>query len=158
MDRNSIIGLVLIVGILMTWSLMFKPSKKQEEALLRRRDSIENVQRLEQAKQQLRTQDSLKNKVAGPSSDSATNKALQEKLGSFASAAKDSNEFITIENNLVKIKLSAKGGRPYSAELKKYTRYDSLPVVLFNGDSTKFGLNFFSQNNRQISTNDLFFI
>jgi YidC/Oxa1 family membrane protein insertase len=157
MDRNSIIGLVLIVGILMTWSLMFKPSKKQEEALLRRRDSIENVQRLEQAKQQLRTQDSLKNKVAGPSSDSATNKALQEKLGSFASAAKDSNEFITIENNLVKIKLSAKGGRPYSAELKKYTRYDSLPVVLFNGDSTKFGLNFFSQNNRQISTNDLFF-
>ena len=159
MDRNTVIGLVLIVGILMLWGVIFKPSQQQVEADKRKRDSIMLVQQQEQTKQQqqIAKQDTLKNKNVSQSADSSKNKELKDKFGSFAASVKDTNEFITLENNLLKIKLSAKGGRPYSAELKKYTRYDALPVVLFNGDSTKLGLNFFSQNNRQISTNDMYF-
>ncbi len=159
MDRNTVIGLVLIVGILMLWGVVFKPSQQQVEADKRKRDSIMLVQQQEQTKQQqqIAKQDTLKDKNVSQLADSSKNKDLKDKFGSFAASVKDTNEFITLENNLLKIKFSAKGGRPYSAELKKYTRYDTLPVVLFNGDSTKLGLNFFSQNNRQISTNDMYF-
>lgn len=81
---------------------------------------------------------------------------LRSMYGNFADAADGKQDFITIENNLMKIKLATKGGRIYSVELKDYKTYTQQPLILFDGDSTVFGLNFFSQN-RSIITNDLFF-
>ena len=92
-------------------------------------------------------------KIIGPAEK---NKISVEKFGLFANSYRDSNEYVTLENELLKIKISAIGGRPYSVELKKYTRYDDKPVVLFKGDSTRMGFSFFS-NNKLIQTNDLYF-
>ena len=78
-------------------------------------------------------------------------------LGVFSGSAKGDNEFYTIENDLIILTVSSKGGRAYSALLKEYKTHDSLPVVLFNGDSTVFGYKFFTVDNKLISTNDLFF-
>jgi YidC/Oxa1 family membrane protein insertase len=77
--------------------------------------------------------------------------------GAFAKAAIGENEFITLENNKIELKISTKGGRVYSARLKDYTTYDSLPLVLFSGDSTVFGFNFFTVDNKAVRTNNLFF-
>lgn len=158
MDRNSIIGIVLIVGVLIVFSLINKPSKEQLEAMQHKRDSIELVQKQElQRQREAKQKDSIQQKVlTQQQQDSARTQNLQNSYGSFASAANDTNRFITIENNLLKVNISTKGGRPYSVELKKYKKYNGKPVVLFNGDSTKFGLAFFSEN-RTILTNDLFF-
>ena len=60
------------------------------------------------------------------------------------SAATGENEFITLENNKVELKISLKGGRVYSARLKDYKTFDSNPLILFSGDSTVFGFNFFT--------------
>jgi YidC/Oxa1 family membrane protein insertase len=155
MDRNTIIGLLLIVAIIIGYSVMTKPSQEQQ----RKHDSIVAVQNLEQARlQQQKLVHDLdkKSETKALVSDSSRTKNLESQFGAFAHSVKDTNEFVTIENNLLKIKLSAKGGRPYSVELKKYKRYDGSPLVMFDGDSTIFGLNFFSQN-RSIATNDLFF-
>ena len=70
--------------------------------------------------------------------------------------AAGSREFIVLENQLVKIRISTLGGRVYSAELKEFKTWDQKPLFLFDGDSTYFGLNFFAAN-RTVSTNDLFF-
>jgi YidC/Oxa1 family membrane protein insertase len=64
--------------------------------------------------------------------------------GVFAEAATGKNDFITLENNLVELKIALKGGRVYSARLKKYKTFDAQPLVLFSGDSTVFGFNFFT--------------
>jgi len=77
--------------------------------------------------------------------------------GAFAKAAIGENEFITLENNKIELKISTKGGRVYSARLKDYTTYDSLPLILFSGDSTVFGFNFFTVDNKAVRTNNLFF-
>ncbi len=77
--------------------------------------------------------------------------------GAFALAAKGENEFIILENNKIELKISTKGGRVYSARLKDYTTYDSLPLILFSGDSTVFGFNFFTVDNKAVRTNNLFF-
>jgi len=78
-------------------------------------------------------------------------------FGMFSGKVSGENKFYTIENNKLKLTISAKGGRIYSALLKDYRTHDSLPIVLFNGDSTVFGYNFFTPDNKAIRTNDLYF-
>ncbi len=78
-------------------------------------------------------------------------------FGVFSSSAKGENEFYTIENDLITLTVSSKGGRAWSVLLKDYMTYDSLPVILFKGDSTVFGYKFFTVDNKLISTNDLYF-
>jgi YidC/Oxa1 family membrane protein insertase len=41
--------------------------------------------------------------------------------------------------------------------LKEYSTHDSKPLILFDGDSTVFGFNFFTAGNKAIRTNDLYF-
>jgi YidC/Oxa1 family membrane protein insertase len=77
--------------------------------------------------------------------------------GVFAQAATGENDFLTLENNKVELKISLKGGRVYSARLKDYKTFDSLPLILFSGDSTVFGFNFFTTDNRAVQTNNLYF-
>jgi YidC/Oxa1 family membrane protein insertase len=78
-------------------------------------------------------------------------------FGVFAQAATGENEFITLENNKVELKIARKGGRVYSARMKEYRTYDSLPLILFSGDSTVFGFNFFTSDNKAVQTNNLYF-
>ncbi len=77
--------------------------------------------------------------------------------GVFAQSAIGENDFITLENNLIELKISLKGGRVYSARLKNYKTFDAKPLILFSGDSTVFGLNFFTSDNKAVQTNNLYF-
>lgn len=77
--------------------------------------------------------------------------------GIFSDDANGVQEFITLENNKIELKISTRGGRVYSARLKDFTTYDSLPLILFSGDSTSFGFNFFTADNKAIQTNNLYF-
>lgn len=77
--------------------------------------------------------------------------------GVFAGSAVGKDEFITLENDRVDLKISLKGGRVYSARVKDFTTHDSLPLILFSGDSTVFGFNFFTADNKAIQTNNLYF-
>ena len=86
-----------------------------------------------------------------------TEKEDANQYGAFAIAAKGDNEFITLENNKIQVKISTKGGRVYSALMKDYKTYNALPLILFSGDSTVFGFNFFTVDNKAVRTNNLFF-
>jgi YidC/Oxa1 family membrane protein insertase len=155
MDRSSVIGLILIAAVLIVFSIWNTPNKKELEEARKKADSTAMVQQKEQErKTELIKQDSL-NKIASIKTDSV--KAV-EAYGSFAkSFSTDSNKFINIENNLIKLKITSRGGQPYSVELKKYKTFDQKPVILFEGDSNKLGFNFYTNNNRLISTDKLFF-
>jgi len=163
MDRNTIFGLILIGVILVIFTLWNSPNQKQLEEARRKADSIALVQQLQQ-QENIKLQQQNKVQVIEPAIKISSLKSakehkdhLIESYGAFASAAEGKKEFYTIENDLVKIILSNKGGRPFKVELKKYKTFDKKPLILINGDSTIFGLNFYSQNNRPVNTNDLFF-
>lgn len=79
------------------------------------------------------------------------------RYGAFGAAVSGNNEFITLENNRIELKIATRGGKVYSARIKDYTTHDSLPLILFSGDSTVFGFNFYTADNKAIQTNDLFF-
>ena len=67
--------------------------------------------------------------------DSVIAAQLANRYGAFASAVKGENELITLENDLIELKISSKGGRIYSARLKEFVRHDSTDLILFSGDS-----------------------
>ncbi|MDR1666134.1 MAG: membrane protein insertase YidC [Bacteroidales bacterium] len=160
MDKNTIIGIVLIIGILVGYSIWNRPSKEELERMQHRRDSIAVLNRAAQERlaeeHRKAEQESILFAPDTTTADTVRKQQMKELFGAFAGAAQGENRFITMENDLMKVTFSTKGGRPYSVELKNYKRYDQTPLILFNGDSTVFGFNFFS-NNRSISTHRLFF-
>jgi len=156
MDRNSIIGIVLIGVILIGYSIFTKPAREAQMEAIKRNDSIAKV---EQARQQELQREQTQNLSSLPveESDDKITDEQQENFGVFSNALEGDEQIITLENELIKLDFSTLGGRPYSATLKEYSTHDSLPVVLFDGDSSKFDLQFFADN-RRISTNELYFV
>jgi len=152
MDKNSIWGLVIIGAILIGYTYLTKPSAEELKAI-KTRDSIARVEEardLQLENERLTAQKAIEvEKQKDPVH-------LQETFGVFSSAAAQKEEFITLENKLVKIKVSNKGGRIYSVQLKDYQTHDSLPLILWEGDKTRFGMSFYAQN-KPINTQDLFF-
>ncbi len=92
-----------------------------------------------------------------PASNATAEKTDANQYGVFAGAAEGENGFITLENNKIELKISLKGGRIYSARLKNYKTFDGQPLILFSGDSTVFGFNFFTSDNKAVQTNNLYF-
>ncbi|MFC2138873.1 membrane protein insertase YidC [Bacteroidota bacterium] len=158
MDKNTILGILLIGAIIITFSVLNKPSKEELEEAKRKQDSIEIVKQTEQLKEIIEKEKSVTHEevVSEAKEEAIDTSLLKNRYGAFGDAAYGTNEFYTLENDLMKLIISKKGGRPYSVELKKYKTYDSLPLILFDGDSTIFGFEFFATN-RNIFTNNLFF-
>ncbi len=162
MDRNTLLGMLLIGAIVVTFSLLNQPSKEEQEAIKRQQDSIVMVEKEAKAEAQaqaaLRAQAPAANTdiVTEVLSDSLKQVSQQENLGLFASSANGQEQFHVIENELVKVMLSNKGGSIHSVELKQYKNFEKKPLILFDGDSAHYSLNFFAQN-RTISTRNLYF-
>jgi YidC/Oxa1 family membrane protein insertase len=161
MDKNTITGLVIIFVILITWSYLNKPSQREIEDK-RRADSValveaEKTRQSElQAKKIGETSESISTITADTSKVAGQADELKGLYGVFAESAKGTEKFITLENNLMKVRISNLGGKIYSVELKGYKRFDGEPLVLFDGEKNRFGLNFFSQN-KSIQTDNFYF-
>ncbi len=152
MDKNSIWGLVIIGAILIGYTYLTKPSAEEIKAK-QTRDSIAKVEQARDLQLENEKLSALKAIEAEKQKDP---EHLQETFGVFSSAAAQKEEFITLENKLVKIKVSNKGGRIYSVQLKDYQTHDSLPLILWEGDKNRFGMTFYAQN-KAIDTQDLYF-
>lgn len=148
----------MIMAILLGWSYFTRPSEAEMQRMRERRDSIARVEQQRQLEIELQKSEAAEQAqiVAPEASDSAASEMLRNQYGDFAACAAGEREFYTVENNLMSIKFTNLGGRIMSVTLKDYDSYDSLPVVLFDGDSTIFSLSFFAQN-RLIETGKLFF-
>jgi YidC/Oxa1 family membrane protein insertase len=155
MDRNSIIGLGLIFGILITFAYINQPSKEEIEAAKIKQDSI-NLVRLQNDSTTLALVQAEKKEavIAAKGIDSA---AKQNAFGSFASFSEGKDDYTILENEELKLKIANKGGRIYQAELKNYKRSDGSPLVLFEGDDNDFSYGFATRDAKAISTKDLYF-
>lgn len=153
MDKNTVIGLVLIFAIIVGFSWFNRPSEEQIAAQQRYRDSIQKVE-LERA-QQAALVEALKQQEQ---TDTAIDANMATKaFGVFAASAVGNEQFVELENDLLKLVFTTKGGRVYSAELKEYKTHDSLPLILFDKDESALDFTFFSSNNRVLHTNNFYF-
>ena len=164
MDKNSIIGIVLIGIILIGYSFYMQPTeeqlKLQKEQAIVVQDSLLALERHRaeaQIQQQSTISETTNDTLSNVSADSLMNSKLTSAFGVFANAAQGEDEYYIIENDLIKIKISSKGGRIVSAFVKNYDTFDSLPVNLINEQRSKFSFTFFAEN-RNIRTEDLYFM
>jgi YidC/Oxa1 family membrane protein insertase len=165
-NRNTIIGLLLIFAIFIVFNYLSAPSKKELEVQRQRNDSIANVKRqqraaaiLEQARTQALQEVQRKQQSQGgkPVDSASLAKAVfDDQLGKFSGSGSGNKEQFTLENELLKVKVSNYGGKIEYVELKNYKTWDNQPLILLNNDSLHFGFTFFSEN-RIINTNGLYF-
>jgi YidC/Oxa1 family membrane protein insertase len=126
MDRNTVIGFVLI-GLLMMGMFYFNSqgSKAYEASQKKIADSLAN----------------LKPKVdsLALAKDSVITDSIRktQEAGGFQKELNQPEALTTIENEVVKITFTNKGGQPRGVELKGYKAFDGKPVVLQEGTLNK---------------------
>ncbi|MFM2136544.1 MAG: hypothetical protein RL021_1944 [Bacteroidota bacterium] len=160
MDRNSIIGLLLIGGLIIGYSIYTQPSEEEIRRMQAERDSITAVEQAQAAAQRkaraantVATADST---IITPLSDSAKAELIKEQWGDFSSSATGIEENLQLNNDVLRLDISTKGGRIKSATLKDYKTWDGRPVRLLGSDSSRFNLTF-TAGNRIINSSELYF-
>jgi len=167
MNRDNIIGLLLIFAILIGFGILNTPSEEERHEARRTQDSIRLAQQEEQerlrearAEEQMAQEDpaldTTPTEIADEESDTVSLAALRDKMGFFAGSAIGEEEAFIIENEVLKLYFTNKGGRIESVELKEYKSWEKEPLRLFLADDNIFNLQFYSAN-RLISTQELYF-
>ncbi len=149
MDKNTIVGFLLIFALLIAWQQFMAPTPEE----LARQQQIQDSLRLAQVQQ-----DSLarvaaaqqavqRQKAAFSATDSAAVESeLKALFGPFAMAAKGSLETYKLENDLMQVTFSNKGGRIVEVWLKDYYKIvldsnfkeQKVPLRLLEDPKNKF--------------------
>ena len=144
--------------------MLNRPSKEQMAERQRINDSIALARQMEWEAEQLSQQLSEASAAReAETEDKNDTTALQERLqatyGDFAVAAQGTEDFVTLENERVRLLFTTRGGRLYRAELKEYKAYgDTInDLHLFTGDESSLAFTLITANNRIISTQNLYF-
>ncbi len=168
MDRNNVIGFILIFLILMGYAYLTSPSPEELAEMQRVQDSIQIAE--------ARTDSLAKLQVDNPTitttnpvveNDSLRQIRMSSQYGVFAPAGSGSEELKVVENDKIKITFSTKGGAIKEVELKEYSKIilnedkseTKIPVKLLEDEKNRFEYYLPIANAAQgsISTADLFF-
>lgn len=147
MDKNTLIGFGLIGAVLVGFSILSRPNQEEIAQMKRYQDSIAVVQQEAAKKAEMQAKLSA---TSEPSIQAADTSAL------FYNSMQGKESFTTIENAVVKLTFSNKGGRIYSATLKDYNGQNKESLVLFNGNDASLNFTFYNKK-EAIDTEDLFF-
>lgn len=138
MDKNSVIGFVLIAAIFLGFTVFEnKRAAKYAEFKAPQQDSIALAQM---------PFDSSSVVSLGESSDGASmadNVTTPVYKDSCLQAASDVNsvpEMVVLENSKIRIQLTTKGAQPYSVKVKDYYNYDSTELYLFRPGQSEYSL------------------
>jgi YidC/Oxa1 family membrane protein insertase len=151
-DVQSIIGFVLIFGILIFMFYQNQPTPEELEAEKAKQEQVETTK----ASEVLETETVINEAPQLDLQDSTAVANYQGKLGAFG-FTKPSNSTTTLENDVLLLKISNKGGQITEAKMKNFVTYDSVPVYLIKDGNASFGLNFSTSDNRVLNTQDLYF-
>ena len=146
MDKNTIIGLVLIGVLLVGFSILSRPSQEQLEAQQHYYDSIAQVQQRE-AELKAKQEAALENERMARRDSSAL----------FRQALHGTDQEVTIENNVASLTLHTKGGVLYQSVLKEYKEQDKqTPLTLVRGGDAEMNFLFYNRD-EIIETKDYYF-
>ncbi|MEO0045465.1 MAG: Membrane protein insertase YidC [Bacteroidota bacterium] len=156
-DFNSIIGFALIFVIILWMMYSNRQDEVKNQAKAKTEKAAETKSKSETTKEVAQT--ITDTTVA----DSVKIQKLQATLGSFAYSAtlpSAKEEFTTIENELLVLKIANKGGYIAEATLKNFKKFDKKSkelVALIKNNNANFNLQLQTKDNRVLNTKDLFF-
>ena len=139
LDPYQLIGFVLI-ALIMTWMLM----RQQEQ----------NLNNQAKVKSESESLNESENKLSNQNSKQTVKESLGVENLNYSTVKEE--EFYQLENNLIKIVISSKGGQITKANLKKFDNYLKEPLNLVENNQTT-NLVFKLNDGRQINTSKLNF-
>ncbi len=159
LDLNTIIGFVLIFGIII-W-IMYKnaPSDAEIAAQKAQQEQVEKAKIQNEAKANI----APAVVIDTTATDSLKLIQLKSTLGDFAYSAtlpSATNSSTVLENKLVKLTISNKGGQITEVVLKEYERFykgSGKLVSLVKDNNASLNLKLQTKDNRSLETKDLFF-
>lgn len=173
MDKNTIIGLLLITAIIVAFTIYNRPSKEQIAEQKRLRDSIALV---EAQQAEIATELGSKQASTSLSDDSVLgqgsslsdffragtpyNEAINDSTSEVTILANEpvNEEIVVLENDKIRLLLNTKGGKIQSVQLKEYLHYKGDSLYLFENDQeSRFNLELFNRNSLRISTENEYF-
>lgn len=160
MDKNSIIGLLIIAAMIIGYSIYTQPSQEQlaQQKELQLQDSIKTAQ---EKKELIKEETVLEVEEAEIEKDSiGLVQADQNRIAAFgdlANATQGTAEDIIIENDKYKAIVNTRGGLLTYLEIKGYQTYDSLPLVMFEQSKSLQNLVFDYPGFGRINFTDLYF-
>ena len=159
LDLNSIIGFILIFGILIWIIYQNQPSEAKIAAEKAKKEQVE--------KQEKSNQVVVNQKPEVPitivARDSTQLAQAQKALGVFAYSATLPSakvSFTTIENDVVKLKIANKGGYIVEATLKNFEKFkkgSGQLVELIKDNNSDLNIQFLTTDNRTLNTKNLYF-
>lgn len=128
MDRNQILGLLLIFLMVTTYYQFFAPPPPENEP----KQEVETKKKPESATENTQL-NPTKNPRQAPKSSG--------EYGVFSKALQGKKESYILKNDKVEITFNSEGGRPVQVRLSKFTTYDQKPLMLFDDNSNFMALN-----------------
>jgi YidC/Oxa1 family membrane protein insertase len=166
MDRKSTIGFLLIALLLMVWMQINQPSKVDVDRHQHQQDSIAMVKKMADslATAQVNAQKPNISVLPNPADTNAT-KQFSTRFGAFAPSATGTEQNPVLENALIKITFSSKGGVVKSAQLINYKKVNEnekhedvfSPLLLLEDGKNRFAYEIPVQGVGTVLSADLFF-
>ncbi len=157
LDINSVIGFLLIFGILMYMLWQNQPTPEELEAQEKEKQEQIAVEKKASEKNQTKVT-TASDFTPGKDLDSLQLVNLKSKFGAFAySAARASEEETVVESDLLALKFNNKGGYLSEVKLKAFVDFKEAPIYLIKDDNASFNINFGTTDSRILNTKDLYF-
>lgn len=153
LDTKSIIGFVLIFGILLGWMYLKQPSPEEVAAQKAEQEQLEAAQKEEETKPQ---ETKVVERPTVNLQDSVALANYKTAVGGFGfTQAQEGNT--VLENEVLYLEIANKGAQIVEARMKNFVTFDSVPVYLVKDGNADFGLSFATNDNRVLETQELFF-
>lgn len=167
MDKSTIVGLVLIMVLFGIWQYVIAPSPEELAERQRLQDSITAVDATARTPAPALAEPAFTPEQVEGLTDSARQARFAGTFGAFSNSAAGVEEEVTIENDLMVLTLSTKGGGIERVELKDYAKViededkneSKLPLYLLDDERDRFEyiLPVNGVSGGGISTRDLYF-
>lgn len=137
MDKNSVIGFVLIAAIFLGFTVFENKRAAKYAEVKAQQDSIALAQMPFDSSSVV----SLGESSEGASvADNVTAPVYKDSCLQAASDVNNVPEMVVLENSKIRIQLTTKGAQPYSVKVKDYYNYDSTELYLFRPGQSEYSL------------------
>ena len=138
MDKNSVIGFILIALIFIGFTFFQSDRARKAAELQAQQDSIALAQMPPQ-----RMASEAVHESAAPEGESGASVAIY-KDSLLENASKAQESIVTLENDVLEMKLSTRGAKPYSVRLKKFRNYDSTDLYMFRPGDAEYSISLYT--------------
>jgi YidC/Oxa1 family membrane protein insertase len=158
MDKNSIIGILLITLLTVVYFQYFVPKPPQDNE-----SAQPNTEEMASNETPQGTDEPEPEGMTGldtldaATADSMREAKLRDKYSDFWPLARGETQIVTVTTEELTVNLSTKGGHMRSVFLNHHETYDSLPLPIYTADPRNAFFFEFPYNNRAIRSSELYF-